>query len=376
MMSESLICKITHWYWYIVSVQGNTIYEISEPLSLPGSFLSKLVVDLEMSTFIATLYVSGVAEEVKHSSGITMFAPSNGAFHDLGLVAQFLMHSSGKHQLQNVLRYHVIRGLLYAEDIREYAHEVPTLADSTIRVGPGSKGNELVVSRPFPSAEEAVIGETDLLVSNGVVHKLNKVQVPDYVRITARDLMVGVEAKTMMEVLEQTGLMSTLNKTDYVVLVPTDAAFAHIDLDALLQDKDALERLAKLHLVPMAWKNEWTMSSNKDSEYPSLLSDVDKVIFREEGDGDMIIRVKDQSGGVPARVRGMGRTYDSTNGGVLLIDAVLIPVHRGFFGLPFGWSIFLVVVLSLIIGSIAGGCGFIGYKIYTRRRLGYASIST
>ncbi|KAI9321376.1 FAS1 domain-containing protein [Dichotomocladium elegans] len=358
-----------------VAIKENIIYQISEPLSLPGNFLNTLVVDLELSTFIATLYVSGVADEIKRSDGITLFAPNNQAFHNLGLIAQYLMHSTGKNDLKNVLRYHVARGLLYHEDMRQYVHDIPTLAGSALRVGPGDNNREILVGRPSPTAEQGVVHETDLLVSNGVVHKVDMVQIPDYVRITARDLMAGVEAKTMIEILEKTGLLSELNKTDTVVLVPTDTAFAHVSIEDLLSDPYELERLVKLHIIPMTWQDQWLKGLiGHDNEHSSLLSEKDKVIFREEGDGDMVILVKDRSGGVPARVRGAGRTFDGTHGGVLLIDAVLIPVHRGFFGLPWGWSIFLVVVLSLIGCSILGGCGFIIYKIRTRRRLGYTSI--
>ncbi|KAI9278915.1 FAS1 domain-containing protein [Phascolomyces articulosus] len=357
------------------TVNDNYIYQVSEPLILPGDILSKLVIDLNLSTFIATIYVSEVADEIKGTNGITMFVPTNEAFHDLGLVAQYLMHPSGKSHLQSVLRYHVAKGLLYREDMIQDVHEMTTLANATIRIEPAGDDNKLVVSPPESGSKQALIGATDILVGNGVVHKIDGVQIPSYVEITTHDILVGIEANSMLEVLERAGLIDVLNSTDYIVLAPTDRAFAHMDLDELLKDPYELERLAKLHLVPITWQDSWIKSSKHDNEYPTLLSEYDKVVFREEDNGGIIVMVKDRSDKTPAHVIGMGRSVGGkVDGGVLMMDAVLIPIRRGFFGLPWGWSIFLVTAISLISASILGGCGFIVYKIWTRRRLGYRSI--
>ncbi|KAI7852291.1 FAS1 domain-containing protein [Circinella umbellata] len=355
-------------------VQNNYIYKVSEPLVLPGDILSKLVIDLNLSTFIATIYVSEVADEIKGSDGITMFVPTNEAFHDLGLVAQYLMHPSGKSHLQSVLRYHVAQGLLYKEDMIQNPQEMTTLANATIRIE--SNNDQLVVGPPGAGSKQAIIGETDILVGNGVVHKIDGVQIPDYVEITTRDILIGIEANSMLEVLERASLMDALNSTNYIVLAPTDRAFAHMDLDELLQDPYELERLVKLHLVPITWQDNWITSGSKhDTEYPTLLSEYDKIVFREEENGELVVSVKDRTDKTPAHVIGMGRTVGGkVDGGVLMTDAVLIPIRRGFFGLPWGWSIFLVTVISLISASILGGCGFIVYKIWTRRRLGYRNI--
>ncbi|KAI9490421.1 FAS1 domain-containing protein [Zychaea mexicana] len=356
-------------------VKDNYIYQVSEPLQLPGDILSKLVIDLNLSTFIATIYVSEVADDIKGADGITMFVPTNEAFHDLGLVAQYLMHPAGKSHLQSVLRNHVAQGLLYREDMVQDAHEMTTLANATIRIGPSEgDSSKLVVSAPETGSKQAVVGHTDILVGNGVVHKIDGVQIPGYVEITTRDILVGIEANSMLEVLERAGLLDELNSTNYIVLTPSDRAFAHMDLDQLLKDPYELERLAKMHLIPIGWQDTW-ITSKHDNEYPTSLSEYDKVIFREEDNGGLMVLVKDRSDKTPAHVIGMGRTVGGkVDGGVLMMDGVLIPIRRGFFGLPWGWSIFLVTVISLISASIVGGCGFIIYKVWTRRRLGYRSI--
>lgn len=352
------------------------IYKVSEPLTLPGNILSTLVIDLELSTFIATLYVSEVADDIKNTPGITMFVPTNDAFHQLGLVAQYLVHPAGKADLQSVLRYHVAKELLYKEDMLQNIHEVTTLADATLRISQSEDGGKIQVSRPETASEVGYVTAADILVRNGVVHKLDRVQVPSYVTITAKDILEGIEANTMMELLEKAGLLPELDKKEYILLSPTDSAFAHIDTEALLADQYQLERVAKLHLIPVGWQDKWLHEYTSSEEYPTLLSDKDKLTMRETETGELLISVKDQTNGPVARVTGMGKTYGGIGGGVLQTDTVLIPIRRGFFGLPWGWSIVLVTGLSLIGAGILATVGFFVYKIWTRRRLGYRSISS
>lgn len=371
---------------HVVVVNDNVIYGVSEPLSLPGDILPNLVADLDLSTFIATLYVSEVANAIEEAKGITLFVPTNDAFRELGLVAQYLVHPTGKRHLQDVLRYHVADSLLYRDTMVADVHEVPTLAEgATLRISPEEDGQHIIVGRPEGGGGTpgslGTVTQTDILVSNGVVHKLNRVQIPGQVEITNADLLRGIEANTMMEVLERAGLLSELNRTELIVLAPTDKAFARIDLDELFQNQYELERLAKLHLIPLGWQDQWmhgdlerSSSSRNSYEYSSLLSDRDKVIIHEEQDNEWVITVKDQSEGEPAHVTGMGRSIGSVGGGVLVIDSVLIPVERGLFGLPYGWAVALVTASSVVGASTLGVCGFFGWKIWTRRRLGYRSI--
>ncbi|ORZ02849.1 FAS1 domain-containing protein [Syncephalastrum racemosum] len=356
-----------------VSVKNSVIYQLSEPLTLPGDMLSRLVVDLDLSTFIATLYVSEVADEIKASDGVTIFVPSNDAFQNLGLVAKYLMHQAGKAHLQSVLRYHVAKGLLYRETMQKGAHEVETLAGTTLRTSTNDQG-EISVGHPVKVDENGkLVSEAmDILVDNGVVHKTDTVLIPDQVQISNEHLLRGIEANSMLEVLSKSGLLDGLNQTEVLVLAPTEKAFAHMDLEALLEDPYQLERVAKLHLVPAAWQ-QWS----KGTKYPTFLSDKDTVEIKQEKNGAWVVKVKDQdeaNGGL-GHILGMGRaSAGAGGGGVLQIDTVLMPVHRGLFGLPFGWSVALITGISVILASMVGVCGFFAYKIYTRRRLGYQSI--
>lgn len=355
-----------------MNIHDDIIYQISEPLTLPGDILGKLVLDLDLSTFIATLYVSEVVDELKNTQGLTLFVPTNQAFQNLGLVAKYLVHPSAKSQLQTVLRYHVAQSLLYYQDMKTTVHEVSTLANSTLRISQNESGS-IIVSRPEGSTNAGIVSHTDTLVSNGVIHKISEVQIPTSVEITNQNLLVGIESKIMTQILTKANLLDVIDNENIVVLAPTDKAFAHVDLEVLLNDPYQLERVAKLHIIPSAWQDRWIEDIRHDkTEYPTLLSSDDKVTIRENEKGELSVIVKNGGDNDQAHVVGLGRV--SAGGGVISIDAVLIPIRRGFFGLPFMWSVVVTLVIIIITGGILSLVGFFTYKIYNRRRLGYRPI--
>ncbi|CAO3587603.1 unnamed protein product [Absidia cylindrospora] len=364
-------------------ISGDSIYKISDPLKIPGDMLSQLVVDLDLSTFIATLYVSELADEIRQAKGITLFVPTNDAFIRLGLLAKYFVHPTGKQHLQTVLRYHAAQELLYYDDMMNHVSEVSTLAKSMLRIRATQDKQHVVVGRPDGSDADAGVivvdgkggdGSKNILMSNGVVHKLTDVQIPGQVKITNYDLLVGIGATTMVKVLERANMTDVLNASDCVVLAPTDKAFAHVDLDNLYNDPYQLDRIARFHLLKTTWHQDvlsW------QSDYQTYLSGKDKVIIKREtenggGDDDLIVMVKDKES-MMAQVTGLGKVTAGA-GGVLEINTVLLPIRRGVFGLPFAWSIVVLVTIVLILSSILGVCGFFTYKIYNRRRLGYRAV--
>ncbi|KAI8980550.1 FAS1 domain-containing protein [Pilobolus umbonatus] len=354
-----------------INIFDSVIYQITEPLSLPGDILHELVLDLDLSTFIATLYVSEVADEIKATPGLTLFVPTNEAFQNMGLVAKYLVHPTAKEHLQTVLRYHASQTLLYHNDMRtNITYSLTTLANSTLTVYPENTEGKVLVGRPGDS--DALIIEFDTLVSNGVIHKISEVQVPEEVKITNHHLLTGIEAATMIRILDKANLLTTINEKNMVVLAPTEKAFSQIDLESLFNDPYELERLARLHIIPRQWQDRWIEEVNHH-EYPTLLSEVDKVYIKENEKGELYIEVKDGGEESRAHVLGLGRV--SAGGGVISIDAALLPVRRGFFGLPWMWSIVVTLIILVASTGTLGVCGFFGYKIFNRRRLGYRPIS-
>ncbi|OBZ87104.1 FAS1 domain-containing protein fsc1 [Choanephora cucurbitarum] len=374
-----------------MAIDGNVIYRISDPLALPMDIFSRLVVDLELSSFIATLYVSGVVDRIKRSKAITLFAPTNQAFKNLGLVSRYLVHPTGRSDLQRVLLFHAATSPLYHHDLRGDVLRVTTLAenesliingqnaDGSIWIGTETKSEKDAEGNTVD--EHGVIQQSDMLVSNGVVHKIDHIQIPNHVNITHRNLLRGINANIMLNILRRTNLIDQLDMTDNFLLAPTDKAFEHIDLEPLWNDTAKLERIARMHIVPKvsvdnSRKRWFIYPFLGDQEYSTLLSNRDKIVVREMGYGLTVIRVKGEPYSPYVRVLDIGHvSTGDRSGGVVEIDAVLFPVKRGAFGLPWIWSLVTLTLLSALgaLVFLIGGC--MGYKMWKRKRAGYQTIA-
>lgn len=360
-------------------VKGNELYRVSDPIPLPLDVFSRLVVDLELSTFIATLYVSGVVKEIKSSKAITLFVPTNQAFQNLGLVSRYLVHPAGRSDLQSVLKYHVATSPLYYEDLLGDILEVTTLNNESLIINGKNADNNVWISTKDEVSKEdrGIIKKSDILVQNGVVHKVDHIQIPSHVNITHHNLLTGINAYLMQDLLKRTNVLESIDLTDCFILAPTDKAFENIDLESLWNDTEKLEQIARLHIVPKSSeKKKWIFHPFfGEREYNTML-EKDKIVLRQVGPSTLMVKVKGQPYGEHARVLDMGRVSSGDrNGGVLEIDTVLFPVERGAFGLPWIWSILIVSLLwTASFGLLLIG-GFIAVKKWKRRRNGYETIT-
>jgi uncharacterized surface protein with fasciclin (FAS1) repeats len=366
-------CFLTHHHFsnILVTINDNAIYQLSSPMNLPYDVFSSIVVDLELSSFIATLYVSGVVDKIKSASGITLFAPTNQAYKSLGLVATYLVHPTGRHDLQTTLQYHAAQTLLYEHDLRTSAYSVATLTGhDSLEVGGVNEQGMISIG-----TDNGTIHQTNVLMANGVIHKIDAVLVPPSVSLTHRKMLVGMESHRVLDWFED---FSWLDEGgDYILLAPTDRAFTQ--LDELLgsgweqKDREAYEHLVRLHVIPKAQQlDRRTLLGGEIEDYPTLLSNRDRIMIHGGSYfAENFVQVMGQTGqGAHARVLAKGSLRKYTQ--VIQIDTVLIPVSRGLFGLPWYWSLALVSGLVLVGAALVGWAGYHFWQ--KRRRAGYQAI--
>ncbi|KAI9022281.1 FAS1 domain-containing protein [Phycomyces nitens] len=347
-----------------VAIGRSLIYPVSEPLDLPGNLLTTLVVDLEVSTFITMLFISGVVKEFEAARGITLFVPTNAAFLRLGLTAKYLVHPSAKSQLQSVLRYHAAQSLVYHKDMLQPSLDIMTLNNIFLRVQ--NTLNNITVGSPDGDCEAGLVDTTNLLVSNGVIHKMDRVLIPHTVEITHDHLLLGIGATAMQALLRRSKVEL---KKDWILLVPTNRAFARIDFEAVLNDDEERDKLVRMHILPTLWQTK----TPGDGEYPTLLSDLDRVVIGNAGNGERTVRVKGWRQGVHAHVLGMGHVQFG-RGGVVEVDTILVPIERGYWGLPIEWSNALVATSSVGVSALGILCVWVWRNVCKRRRMGYTEI--
>lgn len=135
----------------------------------------------DLSTLVTAVKAAGLVETLSSEGPFTVFAPTNAAFAKLpkGTVKS-LLKPENKAALTKVLTCHVISGEVMAKDVIALVKKgkgkakVDTVGGCvlTLQVGKGK------VHITDENGRTAQVTTADLLLSNGVVHVINKVILP------------------------------------------------------------------------------------------------------------------------------------------------------------------------------------------------------
>jgi len=100
----------------------------------------------------------------------TVFAPTDEAFAALPAgTVETLLKPENKDQLIAVLKYHVVPGKVLSGDIKGKALEVETAQGSTVDIN----------AKYGVKVDQATVVSADVLASNGVIHVIDQVILPN-----------------------------------------------------------------------------------------------------------------------------------------------------------------------------------------------------
>ncbi len=128
----------------------------------------------DFSTLVAAVEAAGLAETLSGTGPFTVFAPTNAAFEALpaGVLDKLLLPEN-KETLTKVLTYHVVPGKVTSDMVT--AGDVATVEGSTIAIttdgGVKINGSTTVTA-------------VDVDASNGVIHVIDSVLIPEDVAAT------------------------------------------------------------------------------------------------------------------------------------------------------------------------------------------------
>ena len=124
----------------------------------------------DFTTLVAAVKAAGLVETLKGAGPFTVFAPTDAAFAKLpeGTVAE-LLKPENKAKLTGVLTYHVVPGKVLAADVVKLS-EAKTVQGKpvTIKVVDGAV-----------MIDGAKVVKTDIPCSNGVIHVIDAVILPE-----------------------------------------------------------------------------------------------------------------------------------------------------------------------------------------------------
>ena len=121
------------------------------------------------STLVTAVQAAGLAEVLKEGT-FTVFAPTHEAFGKLdAAVLEDLLKPENKAKLVDILTYHVVPGILTAADVKK------------LKLAGTVQGKALTVIADGETVkiDNAKIVQTDIACTNGVIHVIDTVLLPE-----------------------------------------------------------------------------------------------------------------------------------------------------------------------------------------------------
>jgi uncharacterized surface protein with fasciclin (FAS1) repeats len=131
--------------------------------------------DGNFTTLVAAVQAAGLVDTLKGPGPFTVFAPTDAAFAALpdGTVESLLLPEN-RDTLVSVLTYHVVPGNIQSGDVLGQVQNVATVQGQTVRVdGLGGKAG------PAVQVNDANVIQADILATNGVIHVIDSVLLPN-----------------------------------------------------------------------------------------------------------------------------------------------------------------------------------------------------
>lgn len=257
------------------------------------------------NTLVAALDAAGLATTLQGPGPFTVFAPTDRAFRNLpaGTVEALLLPENAE-LLTSILLYHVagaeldstaVLGSTYVQTLNGQRAAV-SLEGGVARVG------------------GAAIRFTDIQCSNGIIHVLDAVMMPETRNIMDVAAFAG-SFRVLVQLTKDAGLFNTLSGPgDFTVFAPTDAAFFALGQTVIdsLRDPANLATLQDILLYHVTPGRTYADQVVNLSTIPMLNGDLLDVSVTPGGvfvDGAKIILTDIQA----------------ANGVIHVIDAVLLP---------------------------------------------------
>lgn len=257
------------------------------------------------TTLAKALEAADLVDALKGKGPFTVFAPTDEAFAKLpeGTVEK-LLKPENKKMLQAVLTYHVVKGEAMAKDVLKKENWT-TLNGQRI---------DISMKREKPYVDGAQIVATDIDASNGVIHVIDTVMMPETKNIVQVADSAG-SFSTLLAAAKAAGLAETLmGEGPYTVFAPTDEAFSKLGqgtINDLLkpENRDQLKSILLYHVVP-------------GRVYSDQAAKVRKA---ETVQGGEVMFSKGSSGLQVNKASIVNADIEASNGVIHVIDTVILP---------------------------------------------------
>ena len=209
--------------------------------------------DANTQVLAEALTAAGLDAALSGTGPVTVFAPTDAAFtallSELGVTKAQLL--ADKALLTSVLQYHVLGARVARADV-PLGKAVSPLGGGIFKVD--AVGAELVITDGRNRSSR--ISATDLVASNGLVHRIDKVLLPAN-RTLVQTAQALPDFSILVEAVIAADLAGTLSGPGpFTVFAPTNTAFANLLTELgvtkaqLLANKPLLTQVLTYHVVP------------------------------------------------------------------------------------------------------------------------------
>lgn len=254
-------------YNYDCSVGMHAAMGMTGTINVIGTVVDIIVNSDSHQTLESAVIAANLAETLNGDGPFTVFAPSDNAFDGLPEGALDLILANAD-QLTDVLLNHVHSGNVLSTDLSD-GMSVSTLNQTNLSVS--IDGMTVMI-------DLATVTQADLIATNGVVHVIDKVLLPDFGQVdtTVYSIIKASPIHTILETaIDAAELGETLSGDGpFTVFAPTDDAFDALPtglLDELLADVSSLTEIL-LHHVHSG--NVLSTDLTDEMEVPTLNNDV------------------------------------------------------------------------------------------------------
>lgn len=151
-------------------IAGSAIADHHGSKSMSKDIVDTAVSAGQFSTLAAALEAAGLVDTLKGEGPFTVFAPTDEAFSKLPAgTLDSLLKPENRDQLVSILTYHVVPGKVMASD-------VGTLSEAETVNG---KKIGIEVDGSTVRVDDATVVATDIAASNGVIHVIDSVILPN-----------------------------------------------------------------------------------------------------------------------------------------------------------------------------------------------------
>jgi uncharacterized surface protein with fasciclin (FAS1) repeats len=259
----------------------------------------------QFTTLATALTEAGLVDVLKGRGPFTVFAPTDAAFAELPAgTIEALLKPENSDRLNAILTYHVVAGRVTAGEVAGI-NAAETVNGQRINVK--TVGGKVLI-------DGATVISADVEASNGVIHVIDRVLLPEEKDIVGVADEAG-DFKTLLAAAQAAGLAGALSGDGpFTVFAPTDEAFAALPKGTVesLLEKENLGQLAEILKYHVIKGRMFSDAVLKSGNFITLQGG--KLEASVKGGGAFVNK---------AAI--LGTDIDASNGVIHVIDAVLIP---------------------------------------------------